>query len=102
MSHILDLTCFQEQTLDITMPDNTLLHIPKPSEAMVIAVLALRNINPASDAGTIVNATNKLTGAILNTNTAGITYEAKQVAEMPIAIKSAIIKAYGDFIANLQ
>lgn len=102
MSKILDLGVFQEETLDIKMIDGTTIHIIKPTEAMVIRVLQLRNIGKELDAEKVVKAFNDLVLSIINTNDAGIVYERKYVEELSMKVKSAIINAYAEFISGIQ
>lgn len=102
MGKILDLSVYKEDTLDITMPDGKVIHITKPTQAMVIKVLQMRNLNENSEPEKIVNAFNALVLAILNSNDAGICYERQMVEQMPLKMKTAIINAYSDFITDLQ
>lgn len=99
---ILDLSIFEEETLDITLMDNRVIHIVKPTEAMVIKVLQMRNISEKSSPEAIIKAFNSLTMAILNSNDAGIVFDTKYVEELSMKMKSAIINAYSDFITGLQ
>ena len=40
---ILDLSAFKSETLDTTMPDGTLIHIPKPTYAMLTTITSFRD-----------------------------------------------------------
>lgn len=102
MSKILDLTVFQEETLDITMPDGKLLHIIKPSQKMVIEMLKLKGIKADDDAEKIVKAFNSMVWCVLNSNDCGAKYDMAYVEQMPLKMKTAVINAYGEFIAGIQ
>lgn len=102
MSMILDLSAFKEESLDVTMPDGKVLHIVKPTQAMVIKVLQLRNIDNNSEPERIIASFNSLVKNILNSNNAGIAFEDKYVEEMPMNMKTAIINSYSEFITGLQ
>lgn len=102
MSKILDLSVYKEDTLDITMPDSTVIHITKPTQSMVIKVLQMRSINENTEPEKIVSTFNALVLAILNSNDAGISYNKQMVEQMPMKMKTAIINAYSDFITDLQ
>lgn len=102
MGKILDLSVFKEETLDIVMPDGKTLHVVKPTQAMVIKVLQLRNINEESEPEKIVGAFNTLTLNILNSNDAAKVFSMEEIEDMPMAMKGAIINAYSEFITGLQ
>ena len=102
MSKILDLTVFQEETLDITMPDGKLLHIIKPTQKMVIEMLKLKGIKADDDAEKIVKAFNSMVWCVLNSNDCGAKYDMAYVEQMPLKMKTAVINAYGEFIAGIQ
>ena len=36
MSRVLDLSVYRQETLDITMPDGAIVHIRKPTQAMLM------------------------------------------------------------------
>jgi len=40
---ILDLSAFKSETLDTTMPDGTLIHIPKPTYLMLTTITSFRD-----------------------------------------------------------
>ncbi len=102
MSNVLDLSVFKEETLDITMPEGNVLHIMKPTQAMVIKMLQLRAINDKTAPEVIVKEFNALALAILNSNDAAKVYTNEQIENMSMGMKSAIIEAYGKFITGLQ
>lgn len=102
MGKILDLSIFKEETLDITMMDGTTLHIMKPTQAMVIKVLQMRNINAESEPEKIVEAFNALVLSILNCNDAAKVFTQKDIEAIPMKAKTAIINAYSEFITGIQ
>lgn len=102
MSKILDLSIYKEETLDITMPDSTLLHITKPTQAMVIKVLQLRNIDDKSEPEEIIKGINSLVEDILNTNKEKKEIAREEVEVMPLQMKMAIINAYTEFLTGIQ
>lgn len=102
MGKILDLTVFVEETLDIKMPDGATLHIPKPSQAMVIKTLRLNKILAGKEPEEQLEALNGMVMDVLNSNNGGKRYELAYVADMSLGMKSAIINAYSAFIGELQ
>lgn len=103
MSKVLDLSAFVEETLDIKMPDGSVLNIPKPTQRMVIAVLALREKaeNKQGSEG-LVDAMNGLVLNILNSNSNGTKFVKADVDGMPLNMKSAILRAYTEYITGVQ
>lgn len=101
MSRILDLTVFDDETLDITMPDKSVLHIVKPTQRMVITMLRMKDVQRKAP-GEIMKAFNELSYAILNNNDEGRRIEYGFVEDMPMRMKTAIITAYSNFITSLQ
>ena len=99
---ILDLSVFEEETLDIKMPDGKSIHIPKPSQSMVIKLFRMQKQLSGSDNEAQLNAFNTFVLDVLNINNGGYVFDVETVEAMPLAMKSAIIKAYSDFIADIQ
>lgn len=103
MAKMLDLSVFQEKTLDIKMLDGSLTKIKKPTQALVIEVMKLRNLNDNDDAANIVDAVSTLVYKILNSNT-----EEKKFAKdwiernLDFNMCMAIVQAYGEFISEVQ
>lgn len=102
MAKILDLSVYNDETLDITMLDGSVLHVKKPTQALVIRMVELSQLQetqPEKVLGGLV----ELCAAILSNNNDGITYSVEQVAnELDIVLVSAIIKAYSEFTKELQ
>ncbi|MEG2858066.1 MAG: hypothetical protein RR994_05555 [Clostridia bacterium] len=101
MSRILDLTVFDAETLDITMPDKSVLHIVKPTQRMVINMLRMKDVQK-KEPDEIMKSFNELSCAILNNNDNGQRIEFSFVENMPMRMKTAIITAYSNFITSLQ
>ena len=98
---ILDLTAYKNSTLDITMMDGQVLHIRKPSQAMAVEVIKFREIK-MDDPLTVIRATNLLTWMILNTNDDLIKVSKESVSNLSIEVQTEIIRAYVDFMAEVQ
>lgn len=102
MGKILDLSVFQEETLDIKTADGQVLNIPKPSQKMVIELMKFKTIDENSEPAKVVDALDRMSGLILNSNTNGIKFEKSSIVALSMDAKAAILKAYAEFAAGLQ
>lgn len=99
MSKVLDLSLFVKQTLDITMPDGDILHIKKPSQAMVIKLMAFQEVEEDK----AFEALDELCLLVLNNNKEGKTFTADWLNDnFDWVMKSAVVKAFSEFIQELQ
>ncbi len=99
---ILDLSVFQEETLDITMMNGEVLHIKKPEQRMVIELIKFRKLREDANAKKVLRALNDVTALILNSNTDGVYLERETIDALSVDIKLAIVNAYTKFILKLQ
>lgn len=102
MGVMLDLSAYKEETADIRMTDDTVLHLKKPSEKMVIHMLQLREIDQDSPPLTIMATLNAIALEILNNNADGLEFQMDSVAAMSTDIKTRILTAYSDWAVELQ
>ena len=79
---ILDLSVFQEETLDIT--------------------IKFRKLREDANAKKVLRALNEVTALILNSNTDGVYLERETIDALSVDIKLAIVNAYTKFILKLQ
>lgn len=98
---ILDLTVFDEETLDIVMKERT-LHVRKPTERMLIETIRLKDVSEDMDPAEAIAKLNMLIWKILNNNTDGIEFEMRSVAALSRELKEKIAYAYVDFIKKIQ
>jgi len=99
MSKALDLSLFVKQTLDITMPDGEKYHIKKPTQKSVIQLMALKDVKEDK----ALEAMDELTYIIMNSNTEGKEFSKDELDSLlDWTMKTAIIRAYSDFINELQ
>lgn len=102
MSRILDLSVYQQETLDITMPDGALLHIHKPTQAMLIKMLNMRGVDENAPSERIAGVIDDFVLGVLNSNTDGRTFAQKDMGSLTLEMKTAIIDAYSAFAYELQ
>lgn len=101
MGKILDLSVFQDETLDITMKEGNVLKIPKPSQKMAIKMMELKELDN-SDAEKVLETLDALTIDVLNSNVNGKVYDKQYIDNLPIKAKLAIITSYTEFLTDLQ
>lgn len=99
---ILDLSAFRDETADIRMADGNVLHLKKPTEALVIELLQLRYVDGASMSVELLTALNRVCTAILNNNADGVAFTREAVAALQLDQKAAVVQAYTDFATRLQ
>lgn len=99
---ILDLKAFVDETLDINMADGMVLRIPKPSQLMLIKIMAFQDIDADTPNEKVEEALNRMTNDILSSNINKIAISEESVAAMNSATKLAILTAYTDFMRKAQ
>lgn len=102
MSKFLDLSVFEEQYLDVKLPDGRILKLCKPTQAIVINMMKFQNINESTDAAAVIDAVDEIALDILSTDKNGIVVTKETVEEMNLQMKLALIQEYGKFISEVQ
>ena len=102
MSRVLDLSVYKQETLDITMPDGALLHVRKPTQAMLIKMLNMRDVDEKASSERIAGVIDDFVLSVLNSNTDGRTFVQKDMDVLTLEMKTAIIDAYSAFAYDLQ
>lgn len=99
MSKALDLSLFVNQTLDITLPDGSMIKVKKPTEKGVIKLMALQNV----DEDKAFEAMNELIVFIMNSNKEGKVFTQEWIDDnLDWTMKTAVVQAYSEFINELQ
>ena len=99
---ILDLRAFVDETLDINMANGMMLRLPKPSQLMLIKIMAFQVIDADTPEDKVEAALNSMVSDILNSNIEKIAIGLESVAAMNNATKLAILTAYTDFMCKAQ
>ena len=103
MRKILDLSQFEEQTMEVRVNENLSLNLQKPTQAIVIEMLKFKNIDENTDAETIMKALDSLCLLILNTNDSLVKYTKQKMNQiLNTQQKVMIVTAYSEFIAEVQ
>lgn len=102
MGKILDLSVFQQETLDIRTAEGQLLHIEKPTQAAVIELMKFQSIDNDTPAEEIVAALNRMTELILNNNREGVRFDAASISALSTDAKTAILTEFSKFATRLQ
>ena len=98
-NNILDLSAFKSETLDTTMPDGTLIHIPKPTYAMLVNITAFKDKmqSQPNDITLIVD----MAAAILNSNIDGTIFTASDVGQLAIEPINCLLQGYFKWANNI-
>lgn len=102
MGKILDLSVFDEETLDLKTADGRIIHLKKPTQALAIAMLQLRGLSDKTAPEAALAIQNSVVLKIMNNNADGIAFTPESIAALTLAVKNTIVKEYADFSAELQ
>lgn len=100
MGKMIDLSVFQEETLDMKMMDGRMINIVKPNQKMVLELMNFQNLRE-EEPETQIAALSTIVCKVLNSNKNGITFTEDEVSEFNFQILSAIITAYGEFVNGI-
>lgn len=102
MAKKLDLTAFKRQYFDVTLPDGTEIQIGKPTQSLIIDLMAMeQQIN--EDAGEMIELFNDVILKILNNNKEQKKYTAKYVQQQfDFEVGQIFIMAYMEFVQEIQ
>lgn len=102
MGKILDLSVFDEETLDLKTAEGRIIHLKKPTQALAIAMLQLRGLSDKTAPEAALAIQNSVVLKIMNNNADGITFTPESIAALTLPVKNGIVKEYADFASELQ
>ena len=102
MGKILDLSAFEEETLDVKLAEDKVIHLRKPTQGLVIAMLRLRNMDENTPDEVALATMNTIATKILNNNNDGIVFAPESVAALSIKTKHMLLTGYSEFAAEIQ
>jgi hypothetical protein len=102
MGKILDLSVFEEETLDVKLSGDNVIHLKKPTQGLVIAMLRLRNMAENTPDEVALATMNIIAAKILSNNTDGIVFTQESVAALSIKTKHMLLSGYSEFAAEVQ
>lgn len=102
MGKILDLSVFDEETLDLRTAEGKVIHLKKPTQGIAIAMLQLRHLSESTAPEAALAIQNSVVLKIMNNNADGIAFTPESIAAMTLATKNGIVSGYADFAAELQ
>lgn len=101
-NRVLDLSVYSKDTFDITMLDGAVLHIRKPTQAIVIEMMRLAQIQQDNQIG-LLEGLIDICASILSNNLEGKAYSAEWVNDnLDITMVSAIVSGYTEYTKELQ
>ena len=102
MGKILDLSVFDEETLDLKTAEGRIIHLKKPTQALAIAMLQLRNLSDKTAPEAALAIQNAIVLKVMNNNADGIVFTPDSIAALTLAVKNGILKEYADFASELR
>ena len=104
MAKYLDLTVFQEETFEVRLNKDEVLHIKKPSQRLVIDLMNYeKEFNNKKDPKKVVSSFVSLIVKILNNNTEGKVFNNEFVEnQFSFEIGVLCIKSYVDFVSEVN
>lgn len=101
MNKIIDLSVFQEETLDFKLLDGRVINVVKPTQKMVIELMNFRNIQDEEPEAQVA-ALSSIVCKVLNSNKNGIAFTEKEVEQnFNFQILQAILTAYSEFVNGI-
>lgn len=102
MKNIVDLSVFENQTLDIKLPDGELIKISKPTQRMAVKLMSFQRLNDATLPEDLVAAVDNMALSILGSNENMRVFTSKDIEALNFPMKMALIDAYSKFLMGLQ
>ena len=102
MGRILDLSVFEEETLDVKFAGGKIVRLKKPTQGLVIAMLRLRNMSDDTPEEVALAAMNSIALKILNNNADGMEFSMENVEQLSVDAKSSLLFGYSEFASRLQ
>lgn len=100
MGKMIDLSVFQEETLDMKMLDGRIVNIVKPTQKMVLELMNFQNLREEEPEAQIA-ALSTIVCKVLNSNKNKIIFTEEEVGEFSFQILNAILTAYGEFVNGI-
>ena len=102
MGILLDFSAYTDETADIRLEGGQVLHLRKPTEAMVLRMARLRDMDPNADPMLVLATMNAVALEILSNNADHVTFDIDTVAALDTDKKLSLLQAYTDWAVRLQ
>ncbi len=100
---MIDLQAFKEVTEETKLFDGSIIHLKKPTQKIIIDMMAFEKNMKNADEQTALKEINKLLLIILNNNTENKLFEVEYIQKyFTFDTMLAFIKAYSDFAKKVQ
>lgn len=101
---MLDLTVFQEQTMELKLFSGEVINLRKPSQKLLLEMLSYESkMKGVKDPIKVINSFSDILTKILNTNKEGIEFSMNDVKEMfSPEVGQVVIEAYMKFVNNIN
>ena len=102
MGKVLDLRQYQEDTLDITMLDGSVVRVKKPTQKLVIKIMAFQGLAEDTAPDNVFAALDPSVLALLSNNADGAKVPTAMVAGLEVVPQLAILPAFTAFLPRAQ
>ena len=100
---MLDLNAFQEKTFEVKLLDGTVVELRKPSQKLVIDIMAHEEKLKHKDPKKVLNSFINIMVEVLNNNTEGREFTRGYVEKyFSLDLGSLFLGAYIDFVKDIQ
>ena len=100
---MLDLNAFQEKTFEVKLLDGTVVELKKPSQKLVIDIMAHEEKMKNKDPKKVLNSFVNIMVEVLNNNTEGREFNRGYVEKyFSLDLGSLFLTAYIDFVKDIQ
>ena len=103
MGKVLDLRVYEDSTFDLTLKSGEVLHVRKPSEALMLKIMSIENVLTSGDEQKIVAVVKDFLLLALGNNKEGIVVDDAwfEQNELDFVLMLVVFKAYAEFTREL-
>lgn len=100
---MIDLQAFKEVTEEVKLFDGDIINIKKPTQQMIIDMMALQDDINKGNSKNLIEKVNKVLISILNHNTENKQFDIDYIKKyFNFETMQGFIKAYGDFASRIN
>lgn len=102
MKKVLDLSTFVESTMEVKWPDGRVFEIGKPTQGLVISLMALQEKAKEDNVPETLEALEDFIYMVFSKNKKGAVISKEDISQLSIEMKMAIMNTYTAFIREVQ
>ena len=98
----IDLSVFQDETINFILPDKKEVHLMKPTKGLVIEMAKFQHMGEDTPPSEVDIALNAMALMLLNNNDANTVFDGMYVARLNVAAKTALLANYAQWIIDIE